>query len=145
MTLKELSEEYKRSAEKIREQLAKLRLEEKENIDPVALEDIRYRIKVLTPVLTELNKLGERCGNYYGAENGGVEQCDGECMERNRVGKSRAGTGGGHKNRVYEKPFDNNGQRTFRNTERNSLPSVIGRDDLPTGGKFTKRLQKYGL
>lgn len=65
MTLKEISQEYREAAEKLRSRLAALRRMRAEAADPEERWQVEYQIARLTPVLTELNDLAELTEHYY--------------------------------------------------------------------------------
>ena len=65
MTLRELSGEYRASAELLRARLRQLRREEKEKTDPQELFWIRRRTAELTPMLQQMRELAELTEHYY--------------------------------------------------------------------------------
>ncbi|MBQ1263893.1 MAG: hypothetical protein IIV87_02100 [Oscillospiraceae bacterium] len=65
MTLRQISEEYRRSQEPIRERLRLLRREEKVEKDPQRLFWIRRRKQMLSTMLQELRDLAELTEHYY--------------------------------------------------------------------------------
>ena len=65
MTLRELSGEYRASAELLRARLRQLRMEEKEKTDPQELFWIRRRTAELTPMLQQMRELAELTEHYY--------------------------------------------------------------------------------
>ncbi len=65
MTLRELSEEYRRSAQPIRARLRELRMAEKTEQDEQALFWIRRRKQMLSDMLRQLNELAELTEHYY--------------------------------------------------------------------------------
>lgn len=65
MTLAEISQEYRVSADKIRSRLLQLRKAKKESTDPAEQWQLDYQIARLTAVLTQLNELTELTEHYY--------------------------------------------------------------------------------
>ena len=65
MTLEELSETYRKSADLLRQRLWELRIERVGMQDPERLWEINRRIAELTPMLTEMNELAELTARYY--------------------------------------------------------------------------------
>ena len=65
MTLEELSETYRKSADLLRQRLWELRIERVGMQDPERLWEIIRRIAELTPMLTEMNELAELTAHYY--------------------------------------------------------------------------------
>ena len=65
MTLREMSEQYRVSAQPLRQRLAQLRRELKEATDPEEVWHLKRRIAELTPMLTEMNELAELTARYY--------------------------------------------------------------------------------
>lgn len=65
MTLEELSETYRKSADLLRQRLWELRIERVGMQDPERLWEINRRIAELTPMLTEMNELAELTAHYY--------------------------------------------------------------------------------
>ena len=65
MTLKEISASYQAAAEPLRRRLRELRQAEAADTDPERLWQLRRRMAVLTPILTQLNELAELTAHYY--------------------------------------------------------------------------------
>ena len=65
MTLRELSAEYEKSAQLLRERLACLRKRKKAARDPEELFWIDRRTAVLTQMLRQMNELSELTAHYY--------------------------------------------------------------------------------
>ncbi len=65
MTLQEISHEYRRAQEPIRERLRLLRQQEKTEQDPQKLFWIRRRKQMLSTMLQELRDLAELTERYY--------------------------------------------------------------------------------
>lgn len=65
MALENLSAEYRRSADLLKDRLALLRKELKATKDPEQVFQLKRRIAVLTPMLTEMNELAELTSRYY--------------------------------------------------------------------------------
>lgn len=65
MTMEELSQLYRESAQLLRERLWELRIERVGMQDPERLWQINRRIAELTPMLTEMNELAELTKHYY--------------------------------------------------------------------------------
>jgi len=65
MTLEEISASYRASAEPLRVRLRQLRQAEVLETDPERLWQLRRRMAVLTPILTQLNELAELTAHYY--------------------------------------------------------------------------------
>lgn len=65
MTLGEMSAQYQRSAQKLRERLAHLRSLLKNTDDPEEVWHLKRRIAELAPLLTEMNELAELTAKYY--------------------------------------------------------------------------------
>lgn len=65
MTLYEIGLEYQKSAEPLRARLRELRTALAGASDPEERWRIKQRIKQLTPLLTECNKLARHCMRYY--------------------------------------------------------------------------------
>lgn len=64
-TLYEIGLDYERSAEPLRRRLKELRQALAAAADPEEKWHIKQRIKELTPLLTECNKLARHCKQYY--------------------------------------------------------------------------------
>lgn len=64
-SLFEIGLEYERSAEPIRKRLKELRVALTQTADPDEVWKLKQRIKELTPLLTECNKLARHCKCYY--------------------------------------------------------------------------------
>lgn len=65
MTLEEISASYQAAAEPLRRRLRELRQAEAAETDPERLWQLRRRMAVLTPILTQLNELAELTAHYY--------------------------------------------------------------------------------
>jgi len=65
MTLREMSKEYEKSAQLLRERLALLRRKKKIADDPEELFWIDRRTAVLTQMLRQMNELSELTAHYY--------------------------------------------------------------------------------
>jgi len=65
MTLEEISASYRAAAEPLRVRLRQLRQAEALETDPERLWQLRRRMAVLTPILTQLNELAELTAHYY--------------------------------------------------------------------------------
>ena len=65
MTLREISREYEASAALLRRRLKQLRQELADAQDPEERWHLQRRIAVLTPLLTQMNKLAELTARYY--------------------------------------------------------------------------------
>lgn len=65
MTLRELSKDYRAAAVPLRKRLAQLRRALAKAADPEEIWQIKRRIAVLTPMLTEMNELAELTERYY--------------------------------------------------------------------------------
>ncbi len=65
MSLQELSADYRYAAELLRQRMRRLRQAIAETNDPEELWQLRHRIAVLTPMLTEMNDLAELTERYY--------------------------------------------------------------------------------
>ncbi|HBJ17511.1 MAG TPA: hypothetical protein DFH97_06420 [Clostridiales bacterium] len=65
MTLEEISASYLTAAEPLRVRLRQLRQAEALETDPERLWQLRRRMAVLTPILTQLNELAELTAHYY--------------------------------------------------------------------------------
>ena len=65
MTLKELSQGYRDSARLLRQRLRQLRQALAATDDPEEVWHIKRRIAELTPMLTQMNELGELTERYY--------------------------------------------------------------------------------
>ncbi len=65
MTMQELSEGYRQSAELLRQRLRWLRRQEKLTDDPALLFQLSRRKAVLTQMLTEMNELAALTAHYY--------------------------------------------------------------------------------
>lgn len=65
MTMEELSQLYRESAQLLQERLWELRIERVGMQDPEQLWQINRRIAELTPMLTEMNELAELTKHYY--------------------------------------------------------------------------------
>ncbi|HBK02823.1 MAG TPA: hypothetical protein DDY87_00115 [Clostridiales bacterium] len=65
MTLEEISASYRAAAEPLRVRLRQLRQAEVLETDPERLWQLRRRMAVLTPILTQLNELAELTAHYY--------------------------------------------------------------------------------
>lgn len=65
MSLQELSLEYRDSAGLLRQRLSLLRRQLQRETDPEEIWQLKRRIAVLTPMLTEMNTLAELTGRYY--------------------------------------------------------------------------------
>lgn len=65
MTMEELSQLYRESAQLLQERLWELRIERVGMQDPERLWQINRRIAELTPMLTEMNELAELTKHYY--------------------------------------------------------------------------------
>ncbi len=65
MTLLQISQEYRQSAQPLRARLKLLRQELAKTEDPEQLWHIKRRIAELTPMLTQMNELAELTEHYY--------------------------------------------------------------------------------
>lgn len=65
MTLREMSKEYEKSAQLLRERLALLRRKKKTATDPEELFWLDRRMAALTPMLRQMNELAELTAHYY--------------------------------------------------------------------------------
>lgn len=65
MTLQELSRCYEEAAAPLRMRLFQLRQALEEESDPEQIWQLKRRIGVLTPILTEMNELAELTAHYY--------------------------------------------------------------------------------
>ena len=65
MTLRELSEEYRRTAVPVRRRLKELRQAEKHETDPEKRFWLKRRMLALGQALAQLNELAELCEHYY--------------------------------------------------------------------------------
>ena len=65
MALDDLSAEYRRSANLLKDRLSQLRKELKATKDPETVYRLKRRIAELTPMLTEMNELAEITARYY--------------------------------------------------------------------------------
>ena len=65
MALENLSAEYRRSAQLLRNRLAELRAELRNTKDPETIWQLKRRIAALTPMLQEMNDLAELTSRYY--------------------------------------------------------------------------------
>lgn len=65
MTLEEISLSYRVAAEPLRRRLRELRQVAAMETDPEELWQLRHRMAVLTPILTQLNELAELTAHYY--------------------------------------------------------------------------------
>lgn len=65
MTLEEISLSYQAAAEPLRIRLGQLRRELAGQTDPERIWQLKRRIAVLTPILTQLNELAELTAHYY--------------------------------------------------------------------------------
>lgn len=65
MTLREMSKDYRAAAVPLRKRLAQLRQELANATDPAEIWQLKRRIAVLTPMLTEMNELAELTEHYY--------------------------------------------------------------------------------
>lgn len=63
--MKELAEEYRKSAELLRQRMRELRAALKGNLSDAERFNIERRISALTPMLTDCNKMAKLCENYY--------------------------------------------------------------------------------
>ena len=117
MTMEELGAEYRKTAEPIRARLKALRKALSESVDPDERWILKRQINDLTPILRDMNRLGEYCERYY--ESGFYIQ-DGPFGRRKRRRVSEAqkqGKSGSVK--------ANNGERIERSakTGGNSCPN----------------------
>ena len=95
MTLLEMSEEYKKSADLLRKRLAELRRLKKVTSDPEERWRIDRRIHALTKMLTETNKIAELTARYY--ERGYYRSAEHTCNGIEKTYKSR-----GEANKTYK-------------------------------------------
>lgn len=65
VSLQELSESYRASANDIQSHLLILRAEERQERDLEAARDLRRRIRALEPILTEARELAALTAHYY--------------------------------------------------------------------------------
>lgn len=65
MTLLELSADYRAAAIPLRRRLCELRRAEEAEQNPESLWQLRRRIAILTPMLTQVNELAELTAHYY--------------------------------------------------------------------------------
>ena len=65
MTLREMSNDYRAAAVPLRKRLAQLRRQLTNATDPEEIWQLKRRIAVLTPMLTEMNELAELTEHYY--------------------------------------------------------------------------------
>lgn len=65
MTLLELSDQYRESADLLRKRLYQLRQQLLHTEDPEERWHLRHRISVLVPMLTRTNELAELTARYY--------------------------------------------------------------------------------
>jgi len=74
MTLREMSEEYRRSSRLLSERLRVLRREQKASQDREERWRLQRRIARLTEMLTQVNELAEHTGRYYERGYKGLEK-----------------------------------------------------------------------
>lgn len=65
MTLREMSKDYRAAAVPLRKRLAQLRRALEKETDPEKIWNLKHRIAVLTPMLTEMYELAELTEHYY--------------------------------------------------------------------------------
>lgn len=65
MTLREMSKDYRASAQLLRARLHLLRKQLEQNQDPQQAWQLQQRIRMLTPMLTEMNDLAQLTEHYY--------------------------------------------------------------------------------
>ena len=65
MTLAQISVEYTKSAQLLRDRLRLLRRELAQAKDPEEIWHLKRRIAELTPMLTQMNELAELTAHYY--------------------------------------------------------------------------------
>ena len=65
MTLREMSKDYRAAAVPLRKRLAQLRRVLEKETDPEKIWNLKHRIAVLTPMLTEMYELAELTEHYY--------------------------------------------------------------------------------
>ena len=65
MTLLQIGQEYRRSAQPLRRRLRELRAALRTAQDPEEIWHLKRRIAELTPLLTEVNALAALCERYY--------------------------------------------------------------------------------
>lgn len=65
MTLAQMSKEYAKSAQLLRERLRLLRQQLAQAEDPEEIWHLKRRIAELTPMLTQMNELTELTARYY--------------------------------------------------------------------------------
>ena len=65
MTLREMSYQYQKSAERLSRRLKTLRAAARQTKDPVRKERLQRRIKELTPLLKEARELARLTRHYY--------------------------------------------------------------------------------
>lgn len=81
MALENLSAEYRRSAQLLRNRLAELRAELRNTKDPETIWQLKRRIAALTPMLTEMNELAELTSRYYDKSYYRNEKYSANCFE----------------------------------------------------------------
>lgn len=145
MTLLELGAEYRASAENVRGQLRELREIRKNETDPDKLFTIEYKITVLKPILTELNKTAERCENYYGCSDGASKHGNRKRVGSDNRRRRKCGTGERIQERNARKNANNNAKRVDADTARNSAICSAGGFDISRSGRRARDLQKLGL
>ena len=90
MTLKEMSVQYRESAEQIGKELRELRQALKNTNDREEAWHIKRRILELTPVLTQLNELAWLLEHYYEVGGGVRDDRYGFCGKRKPLRKRKA-------------------------------------------------------
>ena len=65
MTLAQMSKEYDKSAQLLRDRLRLLRQQLAQAQDPEEIWHLKRRIAELTPMLTQMNELAELTAHYY--------------------------------------------------------------------------------
>lgn len=90
MSLSDLSQGYRDSAELLSNRLASLRAQLKDATDPEQVFSLKRRIAELTPMLTEMNALAELTERYYDKEYYRDERYSSNCFQAIRRGTQEA-------------------------------------------------------
>lgn len=134
MTLKEMSVEYRKVADTVREQLRLLRQELNTADDPEEIWHLKRKIAELMPVLTQMNELAWLLDHYY--EKGGADRDD------------RYGFNGIRRIRKEKTARENSVFGYTRGTDGTTAADLRGiplpEDEHFTDCKDTRHMRKFG-
>ena len=152
LTLSELSGQYRAAADKLRARMGDIRKELSTATDPEEIWQLKQRIKELTPILTEMNKLAELTERYYDRgyyrdeqyTTNGIKIRFPEGTEKAKSNQDRTGgtytDSDGYTHRVYSQ-----GAVTSRRSERARCKQVDRVPDPQTGDREGAKVRQISV